>query len=57
MIREFFINALAALAKYAVPIRSQPGEIAFEHFIRVFRVYKFNPFSGKITSNLAHQRP
>jgi hypothetical protein len=48
---------LAALTKYAVPIRSQPGEIAFEYLIRVFRVYKFNPFSDKVAFNLAHHRP
>jgi hypothetical protein len=57
MIREIFIKTLAALTKYAVPIRSQPGEIAFEYLIRVFRVYKFNPFSGKVAFNLAHHRP
>jgi hypothetical protein len=57
MIREIFINTLAALAKNAVPIRSQPGEIAFEYLTRVFRVYKFDPFSGKVAFNLAHHRP
>jgi hypothetical protein len=52
MIREIFINTLAALTKYAVPIRSQPGEIAFEYLIRVFRVYKFNPFSSEVSGEL-----
>jgi len=50
MIREILINPLAALAKYAVPIRSQPGEIAFEHLIRVFRAYKLNHSRAKLLS-------
>jgi hypothetical protein len=52
MIREIFINTLAALTKYAVPIRGQPGEIAFEYLIRFFRVYKFNPFSSEVSGEL-----
>jgi len=57
MIREILINTLAALAKNAVLIRCQPGEITFEYLIRVFRVNKFNPFTGKIAFKLAHRRP
>jgi hypothetical protein len=52
MIREIFINTLATLTKYAVPIRGQPGEIAFEYLIRVFRVYKFNPFASEVSGEL-----
>jgi hypothetical protein len=47
MVRKFFINTLTAISKYAVPVRSEPGEIAFKDLIGVFGIGKLHPFTSK----------
>jgi hypothetical protein len=50
-----FINSLAAVTKDAIPIRGEPGEIAFEDFISVLGIGELHPFTSKSIGEFSHE--